>query len=92
MEADIIAKLTILEAKIDESQKYTKRLYTIFVWTGVFTVAMFVLPLIGLLFVIPQFISTLGGGGGLDSVGTPAGLDNLNAVSNYAKTIHNLVQ
>jgi type II secretory pathway component PulF len=47
-----------LEKKIDKLQKSIDRLNKIFFWTMIITVALFVLPLIGLLFVVPQFIST----------------------------------
>jgi len=49
-----------LEGKIDKLQHSIDRLNKIFFWTLVITVALFVLPLIGLLFAIPQFLSTYG--------------------------------
>ena len=43
--------LTGIYISVEKTRKY-------FMWTLVITVAMFVLPLIGLLIVIPGFIST----------------------------------
>ncbi len=50
-------KIELLEAKLDEVQKLTKRIYKIFVWTGIITIAAIVLPLFGLLFAIPSFLN-----------------------------------
>lgn len=47
-----------LEQKIDSLQKSIDRLNKLFRWTIIITAILFVLPLLGLLFVIPQFIST----------------------------------
>ena len=65
MENDIPTRLTELEKKVDaiyvSVEKTRKYLY----WTMIITIVLFVLPLIGLLFAIPAFItnysSTLGG-------------------------------
>ena len=38
-------------ASVEKTRKY-------FMWTLIITVALFVLPLLGLMFVIPQFLST----------------------------------
>lgn len=54
-----------LEQKIDNLQRAIDRLNKIFKWTLIITVLLFVLPLIGLLFVIPQFLSTFSSYGGL---------------------------
>ena len=48
-----------LEQKIDKLQSSIDKLNKIFKWTLIITVLLFVLPLIGLLFVIPQFLSTV---------------------------------
>lgn len=49
-----------LEKKIDKLQHSIDRLNKIFFWTLVITVVLFVLPLIGLIFAIPKFLSTYG--------------------------------
>ena len=46
-----------LEKKIDKLQHSIDRLNKIILWTLIITALLFVLPLIGLLFVIPQFLS-----------------------------------
>lgn len=51
-----------LEQKIDRLQKSIDGLRRIFFWTLVVTAVLFVLPLLGLVFAIPQFLSTYGGG------------------------------
>ncbi len=51
-------KITELEKKIDQLQNSIDQLRKIFKWTLIITVVLFVLPLIGLVFVIPQFLST----------------------------------
>lgn len=50
-------KIEELEKKIDKLQRSIDRLNKIFLWTLIITVVLFILPLIGLLIVIPQFIS-----------------------------------
>lgn len=54
-----------LEQKIDNLQRSIDRLSKIFKWTLIITAILFVLPLIGLLFVIPQFMSGIAGYGDL---------------------------
>ncbi|MCX6790924.1 MAG: hypothetical protein NTV62_01875 [Candidatus Gribaldobacteria bacterium] len=55
----------MLEQKIDKLQKSIDSLNKMFKWTLIITVVLFVVPLIGLLLVIPQFISTITNYGGL---------------------------
>ncbi len=50
-----------LEKKIDKLQHSIDRLNKIFLWTIIITAVLFVLPLIGLIFVIPQFLSIYSG-------------------------------
>jgi len=54
-----------LEQKIDKLQRSIDKLNKMFKWTLIITLLLFILPLIGLLFVIPQFISTITSYGGL---------------------------
>lgn len=69
---EIEARLATLEAKIDGIAKVTKRLYTIFLWTGIVTVAAFVIPLLLFAFALPSMLSGLstytGGLGGLEGL------------------------
>jgi type II secretory pathway component PulF len=59
-------RLAVLEEKIDKMSVTVTKLYRIFFWTAVITVLAIVIPLIGLVFVVPSFISNytteLGGG------------------------------
>jgi len=58
METDIQTKLNALEAKLDAiyaSVEKTRKYFQIVLWV---TIAMIVLPFIGLLFAIPAFINT----------------------------------
>jgi cell division protein FtsL len=50
-----------LEKKIEKLQQSIDRLNKIFFWTLIITVVLFALPLLGLLFAIPQFLAGLGG-------------------------------
>jgi len=51
------AQIEALEKKIDELLRSINSIKRIFFWILIISVAMFVLPLIGLLFAIPQFLS-----------------------------------
>ncbi len=50
-------KIEALERKMDELQSSIDKLRKIFLWIIIITAALFILPLIGLIFVIPQFLS-----------------------------------
>jgi len=54
------ARLQTLETKIDEMYVSVEKLRKYFLWTGIITVALIVLPLIGLLFALPSFFSAEG--------------------------------
>lgn len=51
-------QIKILEDKIDNLQESVDKIRRIFFWTFVITIALLLLPLIGLIFVIPQFLSS----------------------------------
>ena len=55
------AKIEVLEKKIDQLQRTIDGVRKIFLWTLILSLVLFVLPLIGLLFVVPQFLSTYSG-------------------------------
>ena len=65
MEPEINKKINELEKKIDDIYLSVEKTRKYFLWTGIITVAVIVLPLIGLIFVLPSFINsyvgTLGG-------------------------------
>ncbi|MDB5187822.1 MAG: hypothetical protein JWO50_342 [Candidatus Kaiserbacteria bacterium] len=93
MDPETALRLSLLEEKINEIHKYTKRLYTIFIWTGVVTVAMFVLPLIGLIFVIPSFLSSYGSiGSAGDAPSQTAPPASMQSATDYANQLKSLLQ
>jgi hypothetical protein len=51
-------RLAALETKIDAMYASVEKLRKYFLWTGIITVVLFVLPLIGLMFAIPSFLNT----------------------------------
>ena len=54
-------KIEMLEKKIDAIYVSVEKTRKYILWTVIVTVVLFVLPAIGLVFVIPQFISTYSG-------------------------------
>ena len=62
MENDNIARLTELEKKIDAIYVSVEKTRKYFFWTMVITVVLFIVPLIGLAFAIPSFLTNYVGG------------------------------
>ena len=60
MEQEILQKLEELEKKLEENIKIARQTRQYFLWTLIISLAVIVLPLIGLFFILPQFISTYG--------------------------------
>jgi hypothetical protein len=58
METEIIKKLQEQEIKIEQIYVSVEKTRKYFQWTMIITVALFVLPLIGLLFAVPAFLSS----------------------------------
>jgi uncharacterized protein YqhQ len=56
---EVIKKLAELEVKVDAEKKSAEKTRKYFLWTIIASVVVFVLPLIGLIFVIPYFLSSL---------------------------------
>ena len=56
-EQAILAKLEEQNKKIDGIYKSVEKTRKYFLWTLIISIVVVVLPLIGLLFVIPQFLS-----------------------------------
>lgn len=91
LDAETAIRLTILEEKIGEIHVYTKRLYSIMLWTGIITVAAIVLPIIGILFALPSFFSAYSGVGaatGDTSTQTPSAT----SLSGLEKTYKDLLK
>jgi len=59
MEQDIIKKLEEQDKKIDAILTSVEKTRKYFLWTLIITVAMIVLPIIGLIFLIPTLISSM---------------------------------
>ena len=59
MEQEILAKLEKQEAKIDQIYVSVEKTRKYFLWTMIITIVMFVLPLIGVIAVIPWFLNTM---------------------------------
>ena len=58
MDTELKNKLDILEQKVDKVSKDIKTIKNVFFWTFIITIAVIVLPIVGMLFIIPQFISS----------------------------------
>lgn len=58
IEPELLAKLEEINAKAEKAYQAAESTRKYLFWTGVVTVALIVLPLIGLAFAIPQFISS----------------------------------
>jgi len=76
MEPDLAAQLSALQQKVDAMYASVEKLRKYFLWTGIISVALFVLPLIGLVFAIPAFLNTYSQ---IDSIGSS--YDTLNSLT-----------
>lgn len=62
MEQDILRKFEELDKKLDAIYKSAEKTRKYFLFTLIISVVFVVLPLVGLIFVIPMFLSTLTAG------------------------------
>ena len=53
-------KIQALEAKVDAIYISVEKTRKYFMWTMIITLALFILPLLGLVFAIPAFLSSYG--------------------------------
>lgn len=58
MDDELRQRLDQIEKKVDAAYAASEKVRTYLFWTGVITIALIVLPTVGLLFAIPSFIST----------------------------------
>ena len=58
IDPELLAKLNQIEEKAEKAYQAAEKVRKYLFWTGVITVALIVLPLIGLAFVLPSFISS----------------------------------
>ncbi len=61
MEPELIKRIDELEKKVDAVYKSAEKTRKYFLFTLIISVAVIVLPLIGLILVIPQFLSLYSG-------------------------------
>jgi hypothetical protein len=57
IDPELLAKLEEIGAKADRAYEASEKVRKYLFWTGVITIALFVLPMIALAFVIPSFLS-----------------------------------
>jgi type II secretory pathway component PulF len=61
MEQEILRKLEEQGAMLEAIHRSVERTRRYFFWTLVITILVIILPLIGLMFVVPQFLSVYSG-------------------------------
>ena len=66
MDPDTKQQLMLLEQKIDAIYATTEKVREYFLWTLIVTLALVVLPAIGLVFAVPSFLSTYSDLGSMD--------------------------
>lgn len=59
-DSELRQRLDALEAKIELAYAASEKVRKYLFWTGVVTIALIVLPSIGLMFAIPSFLSSYG--------------------------------
>lgn len=57
MDEEILKRIAAQDLKIEEMERSVKTIKRYFLWTGIITIALIVLPIIGLLFAIPKLLS-----------------------------------
>jgi len=57
----LLEKIEAQEKKLDMIYRSAEKTRKYFLWTLIASLVLFILPLIGLLFVIPQYLQTLSG-------------------------------
>lgn len=65
MDEELFKKIEEQGKMLEEIYRSVEKTRKIFLWTLIITAAVIILPLIGLLFVIPQFLSLYSGNLGL---------------------------
>lgn len=65
MEQEILNRLAAQEELLQRVYASSEKTRKYFMWTLISSIALFVLPLIGLVFAIPALLSTLGGAYGI---------------------------
>ena len=63
MDQDMMQKLEEQGRKLDAIEQSVKKIRSYLFWTFAVSIALFVIPLIGLLFAIPRFLDIYSGAG-----------------------------
>jgi len=63
MEEEILKKIEEQSRKIEEMYRSVEKLRKYFLWTLIITVVTILIPLVGLLLIIPRFINLYSGAG-----------------------------
>lgn len=58
IDPELSARLDAIEEKAEKAYRASESVRKYLIWTGAITVALFVLPLIGMAFVIPMFLNS----------------------------------
>ena len=58
IDPELLAKLNQIEEKAEKAYQASEKVRKYLFWTGVVTVTLIVIPVIGLAFAIPSFISS----------------------------------
>lgn len=61
MEEEILKKIEAQDKKLENIYNSVEKTRKYFLWTLIITIVVIVLPLIGLMLIIPQFLSILDG-------------------------------
>jgi len=61
MDEEILKKIQAQDEKLDNIYRSVEKTRKYFMWTLIIAVVLFILPLLGLLFVIPQVFSVYSG-------------------------------
>lgn len=64
MEQELLKKLEEQGRELADIRRMVNQIRRYFLWTLIGSLVLFILPLIGLAFVVPQFLATYGNTGG----------------------------
>jgi hypothetical protein len=59
MDQELKNKLETIEQKIDKIDKYINTIKKVFLWSFILTLAFIIIPLLGMLWAIPKFLSSI---------------------------------
>jgi uncharacterized protein YqhQ len=58
IDPELLAKLNEIDAKAEKAYQAAEKVRKYLFWTGVVTIVLFVLPLVGIAFALPSFIGS----------------------------------